>query len=64
MAQTIPTRYRWISTPRPSPDAPLGDKLFLSFSVPTLLLPDQSAASDVDADGDIKMEKTQEQEQK
>ena len=38
--------------------------MFLSCSVPTLLLPDQSAVSDVDADGDIKMEKTQEQEQK
>ena len=34
MAQTIPTRYRWISTPRPSPDAPPGDKPFLSFLFP------------------------------
>ena len=38
--------------------------MFLSFSVPTSLLPDQPAAPDVDADGDIKMEMTQEQEQK
>jgi Ino eighty subunit 2 len=38
--------------------------MFLSFSVPASLLPeDQSAAPDVDADGDIKMETTQEQEQ-
>ena len=63
MAQTIKTHYRWISTPRPSPDAPPGDKLFLLFSVPTLL-PDQSASFDVDADGDITMEMTQEQGQK
>jgi Ino eighty subunit 2 len=61
--EVIPTRYRWISTLRPSPDAPPGDKMFLSFSVPASLLPDQSAAPDVDADGDIKMETTQEQEQ-
>ena len=37
--------------------------MFLSVSVPKSLLPDQSAAPDVDADGDIKMETTKQQEQ-
>jgi Ino eighty subunit 2 len=62
--EVIPTQYRWISTSRPSPDAPPGDKMFLSFSVPASLLPTthQSAAPDVDADGDVRMETTQEQE--
>ena len=36
--------------------------MFLSFSVPESLLPDQPAGPDVDADGDVKME-TEEQEQ-
>jgi Ino eighty subunit 2 len=39
VVEVIPTRYRWISTPRPSPDAPPGDKMFLSFSVPASLRP-------------------------
>ena len=62
--EVIPTRYRWISTLRPSPDAPPGDKVLLSFSVPASLLPTthQSAGTDVDPDGDVKMETTQEQE--
>ena len=61
--EVIPTQYRWISTSRPSPDAPSGDKMFLSFSVPASLLPTthQSGAPDVDADGDVRMETTQEQ---
>jgi Ino eighty subunit 2 len=62
--EVIPTRYRWLSTLRPSPDAPPEDKMFLSFSVPTSLLPTihQSAPDvDVDVDGDVKMETTQEQ---
>jgi Ino eighty subunit 2 len=50
--EVVPTRYRWISTLRPSPDAPPGDKMILSFSVPTSLLP--TAA--LDADGDTKMD--------
>ena len=59
-----PTRYRWISTLRPTPDAPPGDKMFLSFSVPASLLPTtHQQASDVDDEGDVKMETTQEQEQ-
>ena len=58
--EVIPTRYRWISTLKPSPDAPAGDKMFLSFSVPTSLLP--TTTDPVDADGDIKMETKQEQE--
>ena len=59
-----PTRYRWISTLRPTPDAPPGDKMFLSFSVPTSLLPTtHQSASDVDDEGDVKMETTKEQEQ-
>jgi len=62
VVEVIPTRYRWISTLRPAPDAPAGDKMFLSFSVPTSLLP--TTHQDVDADGDVKMETTtQEQEQ-
>ncbi len=62
--EVIPTRYRWISTLRHYPDAPPGDKMFLSFSVPASLLPatHQSTTPDVDADGDVKMETTQEQE--
>jgi Ino eighty subunit 2 len=59
IVEVIPTRYRWISTLRPSPDAPPGDKMFLSFSVPTSLLP--ATMHPVDVDGDVKME-TQEQE--
>jgi Ino eighty subunit 2 len=50
--EVVPTRYRWISTLRPSPDAPPGDKMLLSFSVPTSLLP----TSVLDADGDTKMD--------
>ena len=37
--------------------------MFLSFSVPASLLPDQSAAPDVDDDGDIKMETMEQQVQ-
>jgi hypothetical protein len=37
--------------------------MFLSFSVPASLLPDQSVAPDADMDEDVKMEATQEQEQ-
>ncbi|SRR6266852_4104496 len=63
VVEVIPTRYRWMSTLRPSPDAPPGDKVFLSFSVPTSLLPTiHQSATDVDADGDVKMETTQDQE--
>jgi Ino eighty subunit 2 len=61
--EVIPTRYRWISTLRPSPDAPPGDQMFLSFSVPESLLPTMhQSASDVDTDGDVKMETAQAQE--
>ncbi|KAH9981561.1 hypothetical protein BJV74DRAFT_879232 [Russula compacta] len=52
VVEVVPTRYRWISTLRPCPDAPAGDKMFLSFSVPTSLLPQP----ELDADGDTKME--------
>ena len=58
VVEAIPTRYRWVSTLRPSPDMPPGDKMFLSFSVPASLLPTTPDA-DVDADGDIKMEGTE-----
>jgi Ino eighty subunit 2 len=61
VVEVIPTRYRWISTLKPSPDAPPGDKMFLSFSVPTSLLP-TTITPPVDAEGDIKMETKQEQE--
>ena len=37
--EVISTRYHRVSTLRPSPDAPAGDRMFLSFSVPTSLLP-------------------------
>jgi Ino eighty subunit 2 len=60
VVEAIPTRYRWISTLRPAPDAPPGDKMFLSFSVPTSLLP-MAHQDDVDTDGDVKMETTQEE---
>ena len=54
--EVVPTRYRWISTLRPSPDAPPGDKMLLSFSVPTSLLPMSHRPPTADADGDTKME--------
>jgi Ino eighty subunit 2 len=54
--EVVPTRYRWISTLRPSPDAPPGDKMLLSFSIPTSLLPMSHQPPTVDADGDTKME--------
>jgi Ino eighty subunit 2 len=60
VVEVVPTRYRWISTLRPSPDAVPGDKMLLSFSVPTSLLP-ASHQPALDADGDTKME---EQEQR
>jgi Ino eighty subunit 2 len=54
--EVVPTRYRWISTLRPSPDAPPGDKMLLSFSVPASLLPmPHEPAAALDADGDTKM---------
>ena len=59
VVEVIPTRHRWISTLRPSPDAPPEDKMFISFSVPESFLP----APDTDPDGDVKMRTTQEQEQ-
>lgn len=58
VVEVVPTRYRWISTLRPSPDAPPGDKMFLSFSVPTSLLPQP----EFDADGDTKMAPAQDDE--
>jgi Ino eighty subunit 2 len=55
--EVVPTCYRWISTLRPSPDAPPGDKMLLSFSIPTSLLPTSHQSSAVlDADGDTEME--------
>jgi Ino eighty subunit 2 len=57
VVEVIPTRYRWISTRRPSPEAPPEDKMFLSFSVPASLLPTiHQSTTKVDADGDVKME--------
>ncbi len=54
--EVVPTRYRWISTLRPSPDALPGDKMLLSFSVPASLLPmPHEPAAALDADGDTKM---------
>ena len=63
VVKVILTRYRWISTLRSSPDAPPRDKIFFSFSVPTSLLPDQPTAPDVDVNGDIRMEKAEQQDQ-
>jgi Ino eighty subunit 2 len=66
VVEVTPTRYHWISTtetPLRRAAAPPGDKMFLSFSVPVSLLPNQSAAPDADAGGDVKMETTKEQEQ-
>jgi len=50
----VPTCYRWIVTLKPLPDAPPGDKMFLSFSVSILLppVPYQPALED---DGDAGM---------
>jgi len=63
VVEVIPTRYRWISTLRPSPDAPPGDKMLLSFSVPASLLPTtHQSATSVDAEGDVKMKTTHDQE--
>ena len=63
VVEVIPTHYRWMSTLRPFPDAPPEERMFLSFSVPTSLLPAiHQPATDVDADGDVKMETTEEQE--
>jgi hypothetical protein len=39
VAEVVLTCDWWISTLKPSPDAPPGDKIFLLFSVPTSLLP-------------------------
>ena len=53
--EVVPTSYRWISTLRPSPEAPPGDKMLLSFSVPTTLLP-TSHEPPFDPDGDTQMD--------
>ena len=51
--EIVPTCYRWISTTRPATDAPPGEeKMLMSFSVPTSLLPTPLQ----DGDGDVKME--------
>ncbi|KAN0137816.1 hypothetical protein V8E53_004300 [Lactarius tabidus] len=51
--EVVPTCYRWISTTRPTSDAPPGEeKMTMSFSVPASLLPTPLQ----DEDGDIKME--------
>jgi len=34
VVEVVLTCYQWISTLKPSPDAPPGDKTLLSFSVP------------------------------
>src|SRR5712671_4406848 len=62
VVEVVPTCYRWISTLKPSPDAPPGDKMFLSFSVPTSLLP-VSHQPPLDGDGDAVMVASQEQQQ-
>jgi hypothetical protein len=49
------TCYWWISTSKPSlDDAPPGDKTFLSFSIPTSLLPVPHQPA-LDSDGDVIM---------
>jgi len=63
VVEVVPTSYRWISTLKPSPDAPPGDKMFLSFSVPTSLLP-VSLQPALDSDGDAIMVAPQEQQSK
>jgi hypothetical protein len=51
VVEVVPTCYRWISTSKPSPDAPPGDKMLFSLSIPMLLLvPHQPA---LDSDGDV-----------
>jgi len=57
VVEVVPTCYWWISTSKPSlDDAPLGDKMFLSFSDPPRypLLPAPHRPA-LDCDGDVIM---------
>jgi len=54
VVEVVPTCYRWISTSKLSPDAPPGDDKFLSFSIPTSLLPVLHQPA-LDSDGDVIM---------
>jgi Ino eighty subunit 2 len=56
VVEVVPTCYRWISTSKPSPDAPPGDKKLLSFSISTSLLPVPHQPA-LDSDGDVIMVK-------
>ncbi|KAH9954182.1 hypothetical protein BC827DRAFT_72226 [Russula dissimulans] len=59
--EAVLTCYRWISALKASPDAPPGDKMLLSFFVPTSLLPSAHQPA-LGGDGDAIM-MTQEQQQ-
>ncbi|KAH9956410.1 hypothetical protein BC827DRAFT_1157759 [Russula dissimulans] len=62
VVEVVPKCYRWISTLKAFPDAPPGDKMLLSFFVPTLLLRalHQSA---LDGDRDVIMVAPEQQQQ-
>jgi Ino eighty subunit 2 len=62
VVEVVPTCYRWISTLKASPDAPPGDKMLLSFSVPTSLLPVVHQPA-LDGDGDAIMAAQEQQRQ-
>jgi len=53
--KVVPMHYQWVSTLCPLPNALLGDKMLLSFSVPTLLLPMPHEPAARDANRDTKM---------
>jgi hypothetical protein len=57
-----PTCYRWISTLKSSPDAPPGAKMFLSFPVPTSLLPAVHQPA-LEGDGNVMMMVPEQQQQ-
>ncbi|KAH9957719.1 hypothetical protein BC827DRAFT_1137467, partial [Russula dissimulans] len=62
VVEVAPTCYQWISTLKSSPDAPPGDKMFHSFSVPTSLLPVPHQPA-LDGDGHTIMVAPEQQQQ-
>jgi hypothetical protein len=62
VVEVVPTCYRWVSTLKASPDAPPRDKMLLSFSVPTSLLPVPHQISR-DGDGNVMMMTPEQQQQ-
>jgi hypothetical protein len=60
--EVAPTCYQWISTLKTSRDPPPRDKMFLSFSLPTSLLPVAHQPA-LDGDGDAIMVAQEQQQQ-